>query len=129
MKLIYPAIFHYEDESYWVEFPDFPGCHTYADTIQDALLSAQEALAGHCVVMLEEKQALPAISNIESLCVPEGCFSTLVNTDISNYLNREKAIKKTLTIPAWLNDLAVEKNIKFSEVLQDALMVKLNLQK
>ena len=129
MKLIYPAIFHYEDEAYWVEFPDFPGCHTYADTITDALLSAQEALAGHCIVMLEEKQPLPIASKIDGLSVPDGCFPSLVDTDISHYLNREKAVKKTLTIPAWLNDLATERNIKFSETLQDALMVKLNLQR
>ena len=128
MKLIYPAIFHHEDESYWVEFPDFPGCHTYADTIDEALFSAQEALAGHCIVMLEQKHPLPASSSIESLCLSDNSFSTLINTDISNYLNREKAIKKTLTIPAWLNDLATEKNIKFSELLQEALMVKLNLR-
>lgn len=128
MKLIYPAVFHHDDNSYWVEFPDFPGCHTYGDTVDEALFSAQEALAGHCIVMLEEKQSLPAASSIESLSLSSDSFSTLVNTDISSYLNKEKAVKKTLTIPSWLNDLAMEKNIKFSELLQDALMVKLNLR-
>lgn len=127
MKLIYPAIFHHEDDSYWVEFPDLPGCQTYADTVKDALLSAQEALAGYCIVMLEEKKPLPAASNMANLDIPEGCFPSLVDTDISHYLNREKAVKKTLTIPSWLNDLATERNIKFSETLQDALMAKLNL--
>ena len=128
MKLIYPAIFHHEDDSYWVEFPDLPGCQTYADTVKDALLSAHEALAGYCIVVLEEKKPLPAASSMDALEVPDGCFPSLVDADVSHYLNREKAIKKTLTIPAWLNDLATERNIKFSETLQDALMVKLNLQ-
>jgi len=128
MKLIYPAIFHHEDDSYWVEFPDLPGCQTYADTVQDALLSAQEALAGYCLVLLEDKKPLPCASNIAAIDIPSGCFPSLVDTDISHYLNRERAVKKTLTIPAWLNDMAVERNIKFSETLQDALVAKLELQ-
>lgn len=58
MFFVYPAIFHKEENSYWVEFPDLEGCQTFADTLEEAAEMAQEALSGYLITMLEEKNKL-----------------------------------------------------------------------
>ena len=127
MKLIYPAIFHKENSAYWAEFPDLIGCHSYGDTAAECFVSAQEALEGYAIALLEDGEKLPAARDISTIHAPADGFVSLIESDISSYLNRSKAVKKTLTIPSWLNDLAVSKGINFSETLQDALMSRLNM--
>ena len=124
MKTIYPALFHKEDGSYWVEFPDLEGCFSDGDSIAEALSNAEESLAAYCASILEHGGSLPAASDIISITVPENCFPTLVEATLKS---KGKAVKKTLTIPDWLNDLAVERGINFSGVLQNALMRELNI--
>ena len=124
MKTIYPAIFHSEDGAYWVEFPDLEGCQTFGDTLAETLANAQEALAGYCVTLFEQGQNVAPPSDIKSLVVPDDCFVTLVEADL---IPKSKAVKKTLTIPSWLNDMAESRGINFSGTLQKALMEELNL--
>ncbi len=126
MKLIYPAIFHTEEGSVWVEFPDLDGCNSYGDDISDALDNAKEALEGYCMVLLEQKKPLPKASSISKMKVSTDSFPTLVETDLSTALAKNKSVKKTLTIPAWLNDWAIEHNINFSQELQNAIFSKYN---
>ncbi len=127
MKLIYPAIFHTEDDSVWVEFPDLEGCNTFGDTIEETLANAQEAMEGYCITMLETQHKLPKASDIKTLKTDENSFSTLVEADLTTHLSKQKSIKKTLTIPSWMNDMAVEQGINFSAVLQNALKEQLNI--
>lgn len=122
MILIYPAIFHKDDNSYWAEFPDLVGCQSYGDDLKDTVINAQEALAAYVLTMIDENRNLPEPSDIEKLKTDEG-FISLVTCDIKIEKNN-KAVKKTLTIPEWLNDRAVAKDINFSKVLQDALIEK-----
>ena len=123
MLFVYPAIFHKEDTSYWVEFPDLQGCHTYGASITEAMEAAQEALSAYLLTMLEQDKALATPSDISALHAKDG-FSSLVSCDINQYKCTE-AIKKTLTIPSWLNDRAIAMGIHFSQVLQDALLSKI----
>lgn len=125
MKLIYPALFHVEDGAYWVEFPDLTGCQTYGESLSETIMNAKEALEGYAISIMENKEKLPEPSDITIIKSENGAFATLIDVDISAYLNKSKAIKKTLTIPQWLNDMAVEKGINFSQTLQDALILKL----
>ncbi len=125
MKLIYPALFHVEDGVYWVEFPDLTGCQTYGESLSETVMNAKEALEGYAISIMENKEKLPEPSDITSIKCENGAFATLIDVDVSAYLNKSKAIKKTLTIPQWLNDMAVEKGINFSQTLQDALILKL----
>ena len=118
MTVIYPAIFHHEEGSYWVEFPDLEGCHTFGESIQDTLENAKEALSGYCAVVLEQGNSLPAPSDITAIQAPENAFVSLVDTKPADY---RKAVKKTLTIPAWLNTIAEEAHVPYSKILQDAL--------
>lgn len=124
MLFVYPAIFHHEDNSYWIEFPDLPGCQTFGDTISEAMECAQEALSGYLLTLLEEQRPLAVPSNPTAIVSDDNSFVTLVSCDINQYKN-VKAVKKTLTIPSWLNDRATAMGINFSQVLQDALLNKI----
>ena len=123
-KMIYPAVFHQEDDSYWVEFPDLEGCQSYGATLEEAHEGAKEALSGYLVVLLEQGQNIKPPSNIRLLNVPENAFVSLVDADL---IKKSQAVKKTLTIPSWLNERAESKHINFSKVLQEALMQRLEL--
>ena len=123
MKVFYPAVFHEEDGSYWVEFPDVEGCHTYADSLDEAMESAKEALEGYMLAMLEEGMQIPNASRVKEIGTDDNSFVTLVGSDLIDY-EKCKAVKKTLTIPDWLNDMSVKQNVNFSQVLQQALMEK-----
>ncbi|MCD7953385.1 MAG: type II toxin-antitoxin system HicB family antitoxin [Synergistaceae bacterium] len=64
MILIYPAIFHKENNSYWAEFPDLVGCQSYGDDLKDTVINAQESLAAYALTILDEDKKLPVPSDI-----------------------------------------------------------------
>lgn len=124
-KLIYPGIFHKEDNKYWVEFPDLPGCQSFADTLIEVHEHAKEALTGYCVTLLEQGRALTPPSDICGIKTNESdTFVSLVEADLAE---KSKSVKKTLTIPSWLNEKAEASHINFSGVFQEALMQKLDI--
>lgn len=127
-KLIYPAIFHKEEVGgYAVTFPDLPGCNTEGNDLAEALYMAQDALGLYLYSLKQDKMPLPQSMQPEALILDKDSFVTLVEWDEEAYLRRtsNKAVKKTLTIPEWMNTLAEEKNINFSKTLQEALLEKL----
>ncbi|MBP3366557.1 MAG: type II toxin-antitoxin system HicB family antitoxin [Treponema sp.] len=124
MKVVYPAVFHEEDGGWWVEFPDLPGCSTQGGTESEAYCNAVEAME----LFLQddyEVRTLPAPSAAEKVAHDEGDFVSLV---CGNFAAPQKAVKKTLTIPAWLNTEAERAKINFSQVLQEAICKKLGVQ-
>lgn len=123
MMFVYPAIFHQEDGSYWVEFPDLPGCQSFGDTLAETMGEAQEALAAYVLTLLEQGKQLASPSDISSV-EPQGGFTSLVACTIDQYKDT-RAVKKTLTIPSWLNDRATAMGVNFSQVLQEALISKI----
>lgn len=124
MLFVYPAIFHEEDGAYWVEFPDLEGCQTFDDTLTKTMEAAQEALAAYVITLLADGSPLPPASNIQNIRpIDKSSFVSLVSCNLSGD-SEAKAVKKTLTIPAWLNDLASMKGINFSKTLQEALIEK-----
>ena len=123
MKLIYPAIFHKDENSYWVTFPDLIGCQSFGDTIDETLENGKEALEGDCLNILESNKKLPTPSNIQDIKVEKDCFSSLIDVNVK--IKSKKAVKKSVSIPAWLNDLAIKNDINFSNVLSEALFQKL----
>lgn len=124
MLFVYPAIFHKENNSHWVEFPDLQGCQTFGDSINETMESAQEALSGYLLTLLEEGSPIPPPSDLSSIKYDSESFTTLVTSDINQYRDT-RAVKKTLTIPSWLNERAISMGINFSQVLQEALISKL----
>jgi len=123
MMFVYPAIFHQEDNAYWVEFPDLPGCQSFGDTLPETMAEAQEALAAYVLTLLEQGKPLAQPSDIEAIAPTDG-FTSLVACTIDQY-KETRAVKKTLTIPSWLNDRATAMGVNFSQVLQEALMTKI----
>lgn len=123
MMFVYPAIFHQEGNAYWVEFPDLPGCQSFGDTLPETMAEAQEALAAYVLTLLEQGKPLAQPSDIGAIS-PEDGFTSLVACTIDQY-KEARAVKKTLTIPSWLNDRATAMGVNFSQVLQEALITKI----
>ena len=126
MLKIYPAIFHLEDGQYWAEFPDLPGCQTEGETLEATMELASEALGLYLYAMKEEGNPVAKPSDIRDIATDEDGFTTLISCDPHKYEKRTKAIKKTLTIPEWLNDEAERTNAPFSTLLQEALKEYIN---
>lgn len=124
MTIIYPAIFKYEDGAYIVEFPDLEGCFTYGETLQEAFFNAKEALSGYSASVLERGIGLPAPSSLNDIKTEENSFAQLVDAKPAY---SKAAVKKTLTIPAWLNKRAEEAHAPYSRILQEGLKEYLGL--
>lgn len=130
MKLIYGAIFeNCEEGGYSVFFPDLPGCFTEGDDLAEALEMAEEAACGWLLGEIKEGRKLPKATPRENIEEVEDGFINMLALDLDAYRQKrdERAIKKTLTIPAWLNDVAIKAGVNFSQVLQDALKEKLGV--
>ncbi len=127
MLKVYPAIFQQEGDSYWVEFPDLPGCHTCGDTLEKTMELAQEALGLYLIAVLEDKDTLPRHSNLTELTAPANGILSYVSTDLNKYRRNTRAVKKTVSIPAWMAEEAEKTNISLSKVLQEGLREKLGV--
>ena len=126
MYKAYPAIFHVaENGGYWVEFLDLPGCISEGASLAQAAAEAVDALGGYLCAMMDLQQELPASSDPHVVRADGDDIVSIVAANLANYQKRMKAIKKTLTIPEWLNNAALEKGLNFSQVLQDALKQRL----
>ena len=124
----YPAIFHPEAEGYSVRFPDLDGCFTEGDTLEQAYEMANDAIG----LYLSEQDGsfrFPKASSPQDISLEEKDFVVLVEFDEVAYRRKydARAVKKTLSIPSWLNEEAEAAHINFSGVLQEALKRKLNI--
>lgn len=132
MKLVYPACFYPENGGYTVVFPDLPGCVTEGNSLSEAMEMAEDAASGWLLGEVEESKQIPLASSIHDISPDEfeNGFVSLISLDLDDYAQKHgaKAVKKTLTIPAWLNTIAEEKAVNFSQVLQDALKERLGVQ-
>lgn len=128
-KYVYPAIFEPEDGLYNVSFPDLPECYTCGDTLADAMFMAEDALSGYLARCEEKNRSIPAASALNCVAPAQGSVVSLVLADTEAFRRRtsEKAVKKTLSIPSWLNEAAEARHINFSAVLQQALINQLQL--
>lgn len=128
MKLVYPAIFKQEDIGYSVVIPDLLGCCTQGDTLEEAIEMAEDAALGWLLTVLEENEEIPEASKIRDIDLEsEDEFVSLLLLDLSAYSEKyssRKSVKKTLTIPFWLNERAERLKVNFSKTLQDALILK-----
>lgn len=129
-KIFYPAVFHQEDAGgFSVDFPDLLGCVTEGDTLAEAMAMAADALGIYLYTLKEDKENSPVPSSPADIKTEGRDFVTLIEYDEVAYLKRtdSHAVKKTLTIPAWMDVLAKEHNLNFSNVLQNAIRRELNL--
>ena len=124
----YPAVFQKEDVGFSVWVPDLEGCISQGDTFQEAMQYIQEAI-GLCLEDSITDGSIPKSSDPSDIQVDENQFIAIVGFDYNEYQKKfsSKAVKKTLTVPAWLNTLSEKNNINFSQVLQNALMHELKI--
>ena len=126
MRLIYPACFYKNEDSgaYAVEVPDLPGCVTGGNSLEEAILMGIDAACGWILTELEEGRSVPFASAIDTIIPESGGFASLLTLDISAYAEKygNKAVRKNLTVPAWLNTFAESQHVNFSKVLQDSLI-------
>lgn len=128
-KYVFPAIFTQDAEGYSVDFPDVHNCFTSGVDLEEALDMAQDVL---CLMLyrIEEKgEMLPKPSNLKAIPTEDNQFISLVACDTLEYrkMYESRAVKKTLSIPAWLNTMAEREGINFSATLQEALKHELHI--
>jgi len=129
-KYVYPAIFTPEAEGgYSVLFPDLEGCYTQGDDLADALDMAKDVLEFTMYDYELDNKAIPVPSVIKNIEPKENQIVSLVSGDTINYskMYNTKSVKKTLSIPEWLNVKAEEANAPYSQILQQGLKSYLGL--
>lgn len=120
----YPAIFHKEEDSYWVEFPEFGG-GTEGNNIEEAMVNAHQMLESVLATFLDEDIPLPKPSDITKIKVEDG-FTSMIQVDPTPFIKNNKTIRKNVTVPEWLVRLCDRQNINYFEVLTTALEKKIN---
>lgn len=127
-KYLYPAVFEKEESGYSVIFPDLD-IATSGETLEEAMDMAKDALCLMLYDLEESGQPIPDASDMRKLSCPDNAFLSLVACDTMEYRRfyNSKAVKKTLSIPAWLNTMAEKEDINFSAVLQKALKAELHI--
>lgn len=128
-KYAYPAVFTPEGKGYSIVFPDLEGCYTCGDSLEDGLEMARDVLALVLYGYEKEQREIPAPTERTEISLKEGEFVNYVVCDTMVYrkMHNNKAVKKTLTLPEWLNEEAMAIGVNFSQVLQEALMKKIGL--
>lgn len=128
-KLFYPALFHKAEEGgFWISFPDIPECLTQGNDMEQAYEMAVEALGLALTCREKEHLAIPAASDPTTLTPEPDSFLVVIEFDMLAYRKRTNSrAVKTLSIPEWLNEAAIAMDINFSQVLQEALLAKIQM--
>ena len=128
-KYVFPAVFRKEKKGYYIYFPDVDACFTQGNDLQDGLDMANDVLCMTLYDMEENGKAIPVPSDPAAITTNAGEFVTLVGCDTLEYrkFHNSKAVKKTLTVPQWLDEMAMKENVNFSQTLQQALMDRLHI--
>jgi predicted RNase H-like HicB family nuclease len=121
-KYTYPAIFKKEKGGFFFCFPDIQPCYTEGASLEEAVVMAKDVLESRIEVALERGETLPIPSDFDTL---KGDLVMLVVADVANIKSQTRFVKKTLSIPHWLNVAAEKEHINFSGVLQEALKERL----
>ncbi len=125
----YPAVFQKEEVGYSVWVPDIQGCVSQGDTFDEAMEYIKDAI-GICLdLIVQNGNVPPKATEPNGIELEPDQFVAVVSFDFDEYQKKhgEKSVKKTLTVPAWLNTLSERKNINFSQVLQKALIHELQI--
>ena len=123
-EYVYPALFHSnEDGSFTITYPDLPGCISEGKSLGNAMYMAQSALTQWIEYLTDKKQSIPLASNLESIKTTQDEFVNLIRVEIKE----NRAVKRTVSIPKWMDDKVIETGLSLSRVLQDALKEQLHL--
>ena len=122
MEYVYPAIFHKnEDESYTVIYPDLPGCISEGKNLANALYMAQSALKQWIGYLADKQLEIPPASALDNIKTSADELVNLVCVEVKD----GRAVKRTVSIPKWMDDKVVQSGLSLSRVLQEALAERL----
>lgn len=129
-KYVYPAVFHPNagDGSITVTVPSLPGCMTEGKDLMDAIYMAGDAVAMWLWCTENQQEEIPAPLPPPEVRSPEFVNYVYADTDEYRRKHDNRAVKKTLSIPSWLNDQAIQAGVNFSQILQDALKEHLGVR-
>ena len=121
---VYPAVFSYAEDGISISFPDLPGCYSCGWTDEEALRMAKDALGGFLWCMENDGDDIPEPTMLNNLTVESNERLVLIEVYMPLIRNAvdSKSVKKTLTIPAWMDEAAKAQNINFSQLLQKSIM-------
>lgn len=129
-RYFYPAVFTYEDgQEIAVTFPDLDVA-TSGENEDDALLSARELLGCALFGLEEDGELIPAPTPLSAVALESNERAVLVDVFMPSVrmAQNNRSVNRTVTLPAWLNAAALEHNMNFSQILQDALKERLSTQ-
>lgn len=129
-QYFYPAVFTYEQGfEIAVTFPDLPGCATSGADEADALAMAKDALGGHLWCMEEDSDEIPKATSLFDIKAGDNERVVLIDVYMPSIRLAQvnRSVNRTVTLPAWLNAAALERDMNFSQVLQEALKEQLHL--
>jgi predicted RNase H-like HicB family nuclease len=122
MEFVYPAIIHKnDDESYTITYPDLPGCISEGKSLENAMYMAQRALYQWLGYMNDNNQEMPLASPVSDIKIDENEFVNFICVQVKD----KHAVKRTVSIPKWMDDKAARAGLSLSRVLQDALSERL----
>lgn len=123
MFLMYPAILIKEEKMFSVKFPDFPEVKMVTSSDVNVVESASISLENHIATLMLSNQELPLPTPINNLKQEKDSILVIVRVNLPEL--KHNYVKKTLTIPEWVNDLAIKHNLNFSHILTNALLAKI----
>lgn len=124
-EYVYPAVFHSnEDGSFTITYPDLPGCISEGKSLGNALHMAQAALTQWIEYLKDKKQDIPLASALQDIETTQGEFVNFIRADVKD----SRAVKRTVSIPKWMDDKVSEAGLSLSRVLQDALKDRLKAE-
>lgn len=117
-EYVYPAVFHEnEDGTYTIIFPDLPGCISEGKSLGNAMKMAEAALTQWIEYLKDEKEDIPKPSQLQSIELENNEFVNFIRADIKD----NRAVKRTISLPRWMDEQAAEEGLSLSKILQEAL--------
>ena len=124
-EYVYPAIFHSNDDgTFTITYPDLPGCISEGKSLGNAISMAQSALTQCIEYLTDKKHPIPSASNLADIKITQNEFINLIRADIKD----TRAVKRTVSLPKWMDDMVIEAGLSLSRVLQDALKDRLKVR-
>ena len=124
MKKYYPAVFHKEENAYWVEFPDLKGCFSQGKDFPEACTMAEDALGEWINAQEDIGNVIPEPSSMEVISnqYRDECVSAIAYDDYAwKEAHSTRAVRKAVSIPEWMDKLATKNGLSLSKNLQKAL--------
>ena len=118
------AVFDVAEDGISIEFPDLPGCLPCADTMEEALKNAHEALGLHLWGLEQDGEEIPEPTQIQNITLEKNQIPAVIEVFMPAFRDKlnNRFVKKTLSLPAWLADMADKDGVNCSKVFQNALI-------